>query len=71
MDLTITTTDGKIIKLDNKEDSLVAPYEEEGFLLRANSPLLNKVLDTVSVNLEGTDFKWEVHSDGSKAATPR
>ena len=70
-DLTITTTDGKIIKLDNKEDSLVAPYEEEGFLLRANFPLLNKVLDTVSVNLEGTNFKWEVHSDGSKAATPR
>ena len=35
-DLTLITKAGKKLKLDNKEDSLIGPYEEEGFLLRGD-----------------------------------
>ncbi|MDE2846891.1 MAG: M48 family metallopeptidase [Gemmatimonadota bacterium] len=59
-DITFETFEGNKIKLDNKEDSLVGPYEDQGVLLRGD--LLGD-LDTldfknVKVNLPGSKLKW-------------
>ena len=59
-DITFETLDGKKIKLDNKEDSLIGPYEDQGVLLRGE---LSGNLDSldfkeVKVNLPGSKLKW-------------
>ena len=59
-DITFETLDGKKIKLDNKEDSLIGPYEDQGVLLRGeftgNLDLLE--FKEVKVNLPGSKLKW-------------
>ncbi len=59
-DITFETLDGKKIKLDNKEDSLIGPYEDQGVLLRGeftgNLDLLE--FKEVKVNLPGSNLKW-------------
>ena len=61
--ITITRTDGMISKLENRADSLVGPYEEEGFLLRGNLGLSNKEIKKITVILEGTDYNWAISHD--------
>ncbi len=59
-DITFVTSDGKKIKLDNKEDSLIGPYEDQGILLRGQiSGNLNAIeFKEVKVNLPGSKLKW-------------
>ncbi len=61
-DIIFTTAEGKKIKLDNKEDSLIGPYEDQGFLLRGNLPGTLDALNVkdVSVTLPGSGLKWHL-----------
>ena len=60
--IVFVTSRGRKIELDNKEDSLIGPYKDQGFLLRGN---LQQTLDelevkAVKVNLEGAKLKWQL-----------
>ena len=61
-DIIFITSEGRKIKLDNKEDSLIGPYEDQGFLLRGNLPQTLDELDvkSVKVNLDGARLKWQL-----------
>jgi Zn-dependent protease with chaperone function len=61
-DITLTAADGTKIKLDNKEDSLVGPYEDEGFMLRGDvAQFLDQLqFNEVKVNIPQTRYKWSV-----------
>ncbi len=61
-DIVFTTSQGRKIKLDNKEDSLIGPYEDQGFLLRGDLPQTLDELDVkaVKVNLDGAKLKWQL-----------
>ena len=56
---------GRKIKLDNKEDSLIGPYEDQGFLLRGNLPVKLDELEvkSVRVNLDGAKLKWHLETE--------
>lgn len=64
-DIVFTTLAGRKIKLDNKEDSLIGPYEDQGFLLRGNLPVKLDELDVkdVRVNLDGAKLKWHLETE--------
>ena len=64
-DIEFTTAAGRKIKLDNKEDSLIGPYEDQGFLLRGNLQAKLDELEVkgVKVNLGGAKLKWRVETD--------
>lgn len=59
-DIIIQTTTGQKIKLDNKEDSLIGPYEDQGFLLRGDfsGALSDLPVKEVSVTLPGSGLDW-------------
>ena len=61
-DIIFTMTTGKKIKLDNKEDSLIGPYEDQGFLLRGDLPGTLDALEVknVSVTLPGSGLNWRM-----------
>ena len=61
-DIVFITSQGRKIKLDNKEDSLIGPYEDQGFLLRGDLPQTLDELDVkaVKVNLDGAKLKWQL-----------
>ena len=61
-DIIFTTATGKKIKLDNKEDSLIGPYEDQGFLLRGELPGTLDALEVkkVSVTLPGSGLNWQM-----------
>ena len=61
-DFVSITADGKKIKLDNKEDSLVSPYEDQGFLLRGDLPesLDNLDVEPVQATLPGPKLTWQL-----------
>ena len=61
-DILFITSQGRKIKLDNKEDSLIGPYEDQGFLLRGNLQQTLDELDVkeVKVNLDGAKLKWQL-----------
>ena len=61
-EIELVTSDGRRIKLDNKEDSLFGPYEEEGFLLRGKEVESLETLTIVSakVNLGKLKLTWDV-----------
>ncbi|MDE2997518.1 MAG: M48 family metalloprotease [Gemmatimonadota bacterium] len=64
-DVVFTTLAGRKIKLDNKEDSLIGPYEDQGFLLRGNLPVKLDELKAkgVKVNLDGAKLKWHLETE--------
>lgn len=59
-DITFVTLDGEKIKLDNKEDSLIGPYEDQGVMLRGQlRGNLNSIqFKEVKVSLPGSKLKW-------------
>ncbi len=61
-DIVFTCVGGRKIKLDNKEDSLIGPYEDQGFLLRGNLPVKLDELEVegVAVSLPGSKLKWHL-----------
>lgn len=61
-DILFVTAEGRKIKLDNKEDSLIGPYEDQGFLLRGNLQQTLDELDVkaVKVNLDNAKLKWHL-----------
>lgn len=61
-DIVFTLPTGKKIKLDNKEDSLIGPYEDQGFLLRGDLPGTLDALEVknVSVTLPGSGLNWRM-----------
>jgi Zn-dependent protease with chaperone function len=64
-DIKLETVGGKKIKLDNKEDSLIGPYEDQGFLLRGklDEPLDQIKISKVSVTLPKSGLKWRVEDN--------
>ena len=64
-DIVFTTAAGRKIKLDNKEDSLIGPYEDQGILLRGNLSVKLDELDvkSVRVNLDGAKLKWHLETE--------
>ena len=64
-DVVFITAEGKKIKLDNKEDSLVGPYEDQGILLRGNlAESLDKLdVERVQVTLPGSKLTWQLASE--------
>jgi len=67
-DITLMTSDGRRIKLDNKEDSLIGPYEDQGIFLRGEVPenLDELVLASVDVNIPQTDYRWSIENQGNQ-----
>ena len=61
-DMVFFTANGGKFKLDNKEDSLIGPYENQGFLLRGNLPASLDRLDVIGVRvtLPGSKLKWRL-----------
>ena len=61
-DITFETIDGKKIKLDNKEDSFIGPYEDQGVLLRGDLPVNLNAMDfkRVKVSLPGSKLNWHL-----------
>ena len=61
-DIIFVTAEGRKIKPDNREDSLIGPYEDQGFLLRGNLQQTLDELDVkaVKVNLDGAKLKWQL-----------
>ena len=61
-DVSIELAGGEKLKLDNKEDSLVGPYEDEGFLLRGDIDynLDECEISKIKVNLLGLNLDWQI-----------
>ena len=61
-DIVCVTSRGGKIKLDNKKDSLIVPYEDQNFLLPGNlqQTLDEPEINALKVNPEGAKLKWQL-----------